>query len=280
MGELNLHPPEHPRFPKRADALQDPHRSPTPHEQLILEVFMRFKEVPAFEELAEPTAEQLREAAVRLDKVAAQPADPIQDQDGRVLDLLSTISDFPEVFGKVGYFMAAEVMNAARNNIETAEFRKAFFEEYEPMIPSVREYLRHAANLRRRGLSMKYARGQVPEGRRGSAERRAAATEQMELVQGMPDCYIMEKYWRTLEIVCTYPDFFTEDQHRQLTSRKGIDEAWKAHLGKARQDLTYYKSIASTGALFRKMVDSAIEVLQRVIKERSAEPPPAGQAQS
>jgi hypothetical protein len=271
MGELNLHPPEHPRFPSNADALQDPRRSPTEHEQRILEVFMRYKEIPDFSKFDAPTIHRTAEAERRIEEIANEPADPLRDQDDRVLDLLTLITDFPEVFGNVGYFLAAEIMNAARNNIQTSEFRRAFFREYEPMIPGIRDYLRRAANLRRRGMTVKYSARNVPQAQWGSPERRAAAKEQMELVQGLADSYVMEKFWRTLEIVCSYPDFFTKEQFEQLASRKGIEQAWKAHLAKARQDLTYYKSIIHTGALFRQMVDSALEVLRTVIREKRKE---------
>src|SRR5437868_7925268 len=271
MGELNLHPPEHPRFPANADAIQDPHRSPTEHEQRILDVFMRYKEIPDFAQLAPPTGHRMAEAEHRLDEIAGQPSDPLRDQDERVLDLLSVITDFPEVFGNVGYFLAAEIMNAARNNIQTSEFRRACFREYEPMIPGIRDYPRRAANLRRRGLTVKYSQKNVPPSQWGSPERRAAAKEQMELVQGLADSYVMEKFWRTLEIVCSYPDFFTKEQYEQLATRRGIEQAWKAHLAKARQDLTYYKSIVHTGTLFRQMVDSALEVLRTVIREKRNE---------
>jgi len=275
MGELNLHPPEHPRFPKESDLIQDPHRHPTEHEQNILNVFMRYKEVPNFDTLAAPTPEQLDEAAPRIEQIAQQSEHSLKDQDERVLDLLQLISDFPEVFGKVGYFLAAEIMNAAKNNIETSEFRRAFFREYEPMIPRIHDYLRSVANLRRRGTTVKYSPENVPEGQWGSPERRAAAKEQMELVQGLPDYYVMEKFWRTLEIVCAYPDFFSKEQFEQLANRRGIDQAWRAHLAKARQDLTYYKSILHTGKLFRQMVDSALEVLRTIIREhRNPSTPP------
>jgi hypothetical protein len=271
MGELNLNPPEHPRFPKEADQIQDPHRTPTEHEREILDVFMRYKNVPDFESLPAPTAEQLTEARRRIEQIGGEPPDPLLDQDERVLDLLRLIGDYPEVFGKVGFFLAAEIMNAARNSIETAEFRRAFFKEYEPMIPQVREYLRGVANLRRRGVRVKYQRENVPSGQWATPERRAAAREQMELVQGMPDHYVMEKFWRTLEIVCSYPDFFSKEQFDQLTARKGIEQAWRAHLAKARQDLTYYKSILDTAQMFRQMVDSALEALRTIIKERQKE---------
>ena len=269
MGELNLHPPEHPRFPREADKIQDPHRSPTEHEGRILDVFLRYKEVPNFDALSAPAPEQLAEASRRIEEIAAQSPDPLKDQDDRVLDLLALIGDHPQVFGNIGFFLAAEIMNAAKANIETSEFRRAFFREYEPMIPDIRDYLRRAANLRRRALSVKYSSSNVSPTQRGSVERRAAAKEQMELVQNLADHYVMEKFWRTLEIVCSYPDFFTRDQYDQLATRKGIEQAWRAHLAKARQDLDYYKSIVRTGQLFRQMVDSALEVLRKIIHEKA-----------
>ena len=85
MGELNLHPPEHPRFPSQADAIQDPHRSPTEHEARILDVFMRFKKIPDFENLPAPTPSQIADATARLEEVARQQPDPLKDQDERVL---------------------------------------------------------------------------------------------------------------------------------------------------------------------------------------------------
>jgi hypothetical protein len=270
MGELNLHPPEHPRFPSEADRIQDPHRTPTPHEARILEVFMRYKVVPDFEKLPEPTPEQLTAASCGIEEIAGQPQHPLKDQDDRVLDLLALIGDYPEVFGNVGFFLAAEIMNAAKNNIETSEFRRAFFTEYEPMMRAIRDYLRRAANLRRRALSAKYSHSNVPPTQHGAPERRAAAKEQMELVQGMPDYYVMEKFWRTLEIVCSYPDFFSKAQYDQLATRKGIEQAWRAHLAKARQDYDYYKSIVQTGKLFRQMVDSGLDVLRTIVRERSS----------
>ena len=270
MGELNLHPPEHPRFPSEADRIQDPHRSPTAHEARILEVFMRYKQVPDFDNLPAPATEQIADASARIESIAAQESDSLRDQDERVLDLLALIGDHPEVFGNVGFFLAAEIMNAARNNIDTSEFRRAFFQEYEPMISAIRDYLRRAANLRRRARRMKYSQSNVPPTQRGSPERRAAAKEQMELVQGLADYYVMEKFWRTLEIVCSYPDFFSEDQYNQLATRKGIEQAWRAHLAKARQDLDYYHSILHTGRLFRQMVDSALDVLRTIIREKTS----------
>jgi hypothetical protein len=230
---------------------------------------MRYKEIPDFDALPEPTPDETSQAAERIETIAGEPPDPVRDQDERLLELLCLISDYPHVFGNVGYFLAAELMAAARNNIETSEFRRAFFEQYEPMMPGVRDYLRRAANLRRRGLAVRYSQKNVPSGQWGSAERRAAAREQMELVQGLADSYVMEKFWRTLEIVCSYPDFFSKEQYDQLATRKGIEQAWKAHLAKARQDLTYYKSILHTGQLFRQMVDSALDALRTIIRERN-----------
>lgn len=269
MEELNLHPPEHPRFPSEADRIQDPHRSPTEHEARILEVFMRYKKVPDFDSLPEPNPDQISTAARQIERIASQQPHPLRDQDDRVLDLLALIGDYPEVFGNVGFFLAAEIMNAAKNNIDTSEFRRAFFEEYEPMIPGIRDYLRRAANLRRRAHSAKYSHSNVPPTQHGAPERRAAAKEQMELVQGLADHYVMEKFWRTLEIVCSYPDFFSKAQYDQLATRKGIEQAWRAHLAKARQDLDYYKSILHTAQLFRQMVDSALDVLRTIIREKS-----------
>ena len=269
MEELNLHPPEHPRFPSEADRIQDPHRSPTEHETRILEVFMRYKTVPDFDSLPAPPPAQLAEASREIERIANQQPHPLRDQDDRVLDLLALIGDHPEVFDNVGFFLAAEIMNAAKNNIDTSEFRRAFFEEYEPMIPGIRDYLRRAANLRRRAHSAKYSNSNVPPTQHGAPERRAAAKEQMELVQGLADHYVMEKFWRTLEIVCSYPDFFSKAQYEQLATRKGIEQAWRAHLAKARQDLDYYKSILHTAQLFRQMVDSALDVLRTIIREKS-----------
>lgn len=271
MAELDLHPPEHPRFPREADKLQDPHRSPTPHEAEILDVFMRFKNIPDFETLPAPSEQELQAAEKELQSILEMPSDPLLDQDERVLELLKVISDHRVVFGRLGYFLAAEIMNAAKKNIETAEFRRAFFMEYREARPTIRDYLRNVAGLRRRGHSAKYLASNVPQGQWGSRERRAAAQEQMELVQGLPDCYVMEKFWRTLEIVSVFPDFFSKEQFEQLSNRKGIEQAWRAHLAKARQDLNYYNGIITTGQLFRKMVDSAVDVLQRMITEKRQE---------
>lgn len=268
MAELDLHPPEHPRLPRDADKLQDPHRSPTAHEARILEVFMRFKDIPKFDELPAPTGAEIDEAGQRLEMIEHMPPDPLSDQDERVLELLLLISDYRNVFGNLGYFLAAEIMNAAKKNIETTEFRRAFFREYLEAMPTIRDYLRRVAGLRRRGQGVKYLPSNVPKGQWGSRERRAAAQEQMELVQGLPDYYVMEKFWRTLEIVAAYPDFFTREQFEQLAAKRGIDQAWRAHLSKARQDYNYYLGIIHTGDLFRKMVDSGIDVLKRLLAEK------------
>jgi hypothetical protein len=174
---------------------------------------------------------------------------------------------------------ATEVMSASKNNIQNSEFRRAFFNQYSEAIPTIRDYLRRVAGLRRRALSAKYSQQNVPQTQWGSPERRAAAREQMELVQAMADHYVMEKFWRTLEIVCAYPDFFSKAQFEQLANRKGIEQAWRAHLAKARQDLNYYKGIIRTGEMFRKMVDSAIDALRTIIHEHesggAAPPTPA-----
>ncbi len=271
MGEFNLYPPEHPRFPANIEALQDPQRSPTEHELRILDVLQRFREMPDFSRMAEPAAHRVAEAEHRVAAIAGQALDPVRDQDDRVLDLLTVIADFPEVFGNTGFILAAEIMYAARTNVETSEFRRSFYREYEPMIPHIRDYLRQAANLRRRGLAVKYSKDNVPQAQWGSPERRAAARERMELVEGLEDFYVLEKFWRTLEIVCSYPDFFSLDQYEMLVTRPGIELAWKAHLAKARQDFVCYRSIVRTGSLFRQMVDSGLDVLRAVIRERKVE---------
>ena len=268
MEDASLSPPEHPRLPREAEQLQDPSRSPTPHEAYMLQVFLRYKEVPDFESLPAPTAEEIEQARERLGEIAAMPADPLKDQDDRVLEILRLISDYPALFGNVGYFLASEIMNAAKKNIQESEFRRAFFTQYQEAMPGIREYLRNVAGLRRRARSTKYVNSNVPPTQWGAAERRAAAQEQMELVQNMPDYYVMEKYWRAMEILCAYPDFFAREQYEQLAARKGIEQAWRAHLAKARQDFTYYQSIIQTGALFRKMIDSGVDVLGTIIREQ------------
>ena len=271
MEDAHLNPPEHPRLPRAAEALQDPNRTPTAREAYMLDVFLRYKEVPDFNSLPQPSPELLAEASERLEEIAALPPDPLKDQDDRVLAMLRLITDFPSVFGNVGYFLAAEIMNAARKNIQESEFRRAFFTEYAEEMPGIRNYLRNVAGLRRRARSVRFTISNVPPMQRGTAGRRAAAQEQMELVQNMPDCYVMEKYWRAMEILCAYPDFFNEEQYRQLATRTGIEQAWRAHLAKARQDYTYYRSIIHTGQLFRQMIDSGVDVLRTVIRERKQE---------
>jgi hypothetical protein len=274
VPELDLHPPEHPRLPREAEKLQDPHRNPTQREARIYDVFIRFKELPDFETLPVPAAPDLAEASKRLDAIAEMPPDPLEDQEERVLHLLALISDYPQIFGKIGYFLAAEIMNASRNNVQNSEFRRAFFVEYSDAMPVIRDYLRRVAGLRRRALSARYTPANVPSSQWANPERRAAAREQMELVQALPDCYVMEKFWRTIEIVCAYPDFFAKSQFDQLISRKGIEQAWRAHLAKARQDFDFYKGIIRTGEMFRKMVDSAIEASRTIIKECAEGKPP------
>src|SRR4029078_1216514 len=103
---------------------------------------------------------------------------------------------------------------------------------------------RRAANLRRRSHGVRYSPKNVPSAQWGSAERRAAAKEQMELVQGLADHYVMEKFWRTLEIVCSYPDFFSKEQYDQLAARKGIEQAWRETPGEGREGLSYFYSVS------------------------------------
>jgi hypothetical protein len=267
MSELELHPPEHPRFPSNAEELQDPHRHPSDHERRVWEVFLRFKNIPNFEELPPASEQDKLEARNRLSALQIQPEDIIKDQDERVLQLFEIIADYPQLFRKIGYFMAAEIMSASKNNMESSEFRRAFVRDYLPALPQLRNYLRETAGLRRRGKGARYDPANVPKEKWGKPERFAAAREQMELVQGLPDCYVMEKYWRTLEIICAYPDLFKKEQYDQLATKTGLEQAWRAHLSKAREDWNYYKGIQKTAGMFRAMIDSAIEALQRVIDE-------------
>jgi hypothetical protein len=78
MGELNLHPPEHPRFPHNVDALQDPQRTPSDHERRILDVFMRYKTIPDFASLPTPLPEDVAEASRRVQSISAQSPDPLR----------------------------------------------------------------------------------------------------------------------------------------------------------------------------------------------------------
>jgi hypothetical protein len=209
------------------------------------------------------TAEEKSSARERLQVLLDMPADTVADQDDRVFAMAEVILDYPQIFGEMGYYLAGEILKAS-NAIEVSEFRRAFVTEYEPAFPMVRDYLRRLAGLRRRALNAKYDSRNVPMAKWGTAERRSGAKEQMELVQQLPDCYFMEKYWRTLEIVCAYPDLFDRKQYDQLVSNKAIEQTWKAHLGKAREDWNYYKIIVKNAGMTREIVDSAIKVLQEM----------------
>lgn len=263
----DLHSPEHPPFPRDAELLRDPKRQPTEHEKYILDVFMRFKTFPDFDALPAPTPERKAEAVARLDALAAMPPDAIADQDDRVLELCVIISDYPELFGQMGYYLAAEIMSACKT-IETSEFRRAFIREYIPALDNTRAYLRGLAALRRRARATNYDPTNVPPGHWGTNERRAAAREQMELVQGLPDHAVMEKYWRMVEIVSKYPDFFTREQNEKLRANVGIEQTWKAHLAKARDDWNFYKNVVASGTVLREIVNSAVKVLKEIAETR------------
>lgn len=263
----DLHSPEHPPFPRDAELLRDPKRAPTEHEKYILDVFMRFKSFPDFDALPAPTPERKAEALGRLDALTLMPPDAIADQDDRVLELCVIISDYPDLFGQMGYYLAAEIMSACKT-IETSEFRRAFVAEYLPALDNIRAYLRGLAALRRRARATTYELTNAPAGQLGSDARRAAAREQMELVQGLPDHAVMEKYWRMVEIVSKYPDFFTAEQNAKLRSNIGIEQTWKAHLAKARDDWNFYKNVVASGKVLREIVNSAVKVLKEIAQTR------------
>jgi hypothetical protein len=83
-------------------------------------------------------------------------------------------------------------------------------------------------------------------------------------VQSLPDYQVMEKYWRMLEIVSAYPDFFTPEQVQNLASHSGIERTWKAHLAKARSDLDYYRNVLKTAAMMRDVVNGAVQALKQL----------------
>jgi hypothetical protein len=226
---------------------------------------MRFKTLPDFAALPKPTVQEKDDALRRLEELERMPKDPISDQDDRVLALALIIADYPSLFGQMGCYLAAQILSAVKT-VETSEFRRAFIREYLPALPGLRDYLKRLATLRRRGRSAKYDPNSVPKAAWGTPERRAAAREQMELVQGLADYYLMEKYWRMLEIVGSYPDFFTKEQFDQLTANAGIEQTWRAHLAKARDDWNYYKTVLNSGTVVRQVVDSAIGVLREIIR--------------
>lgn len=268
MAGIDLHSLEHPPFPHNAETLRDPNRPATEHEKWIADVFSRFQKFPDFKELPPATTEQRDGAIARLDELAGMPPETIQDQDDRVVAMCATVAENPAVFGETGYYLAAEIMRACKT-IETSEFRRAFIRDYEPAIENVRKYLRELAALRRRAHRAVYDPTNVPPGRWGNPERRAAAREQMELVQGLPDHNVMEKYWRMIEIVCQFPDLFAREQFDKLKQNKGIEQTWKAHLAKARDDLNFYRAVSLSGMALREVVQNSIKVLKEIAATRA-----------
>jgi hypothetical protein len=268
MPAVDLHSPEHPTFPREAEHLRNPNRAPTEHERYIAEVFSRFQEFPDFAKLPAASAEEKAAAIARLDELVSLPPETIQDQDDRVIALCATVAEHPAVFGETGYYLASEIMRACKT-IETSEFRRAFYRDYEPAIEGVRKYLKGLAALRRRAKKAQYDPTVVPPGRWATQERRAAAREQMELVQGLPDHAVMEKYWRMLEIVCQFPDLFTREQFNKLKENTGIEQTWKAHLAKARDDLNFYNVIKLSGTALREVVQSSVKVLKELAETRA-----------
>ena len=268
MAGIDLHSPDHPPFPSNAELLRNPDRAPTEHERYIAEVFSRFQIFPDFKTLPAPTPEQRAGAIARLDELIGLPPETIQDQDDRVIAMCATVSENPAVFGETGFYLASEIMRACKT-IETSEFRRAFMREYEPALENVRKYLRSLAALRRRAKRAAYDPVNVPAGRWGNPERRAAAREQMELVQGLPDHALMEKYWRMLEIVCHFPDLFSREQFDKLKQNTGIEQTWKAHLTKARDDLNFYRAVTLSGVALREVVQSSAKVLKEIAETRA-----------
>jgi hypothetical protein len=276
MAGIDLHSPEHPPFPHNAEELRDPNRPPTEHERYIAEVMGRFQNPPDFSKLPAATPEQRADAIARLEELAGMPPETIQDQDDRILAMCATVAENPAVFGDSGFYLASEIMRACKT-IETSEFRRAFMRDYEPQIENVRRYLRGLAALRRRARKAEYDAKNVPPGRWGQVERRAAAREQMELVQNLPDHSVMEKYWRMLEIVCQFPDLFSREQFDKLKNSPGIEQTWKAHLAKARDDLNFFHAVVLSGAALREVVQSSIKVLKELALARARLPePPVG----
>ncbi len=268
MAGLDLHSPDHPPFPGNAELLRNPNRPPSGHERYIAEVFSRFQSLPDFPSLPPPTPAQLAAALDRLQELVDLPPEIIQDQDDRVIAMCATVSENPAVFGETGFYLASEIMRAC-NTIETSEFRRAFMLEYEPAAPRVRSFLRGLAGLRRRALRAQYDPKNVPPGRWGNPERRAAAREQMELVQALPDHSVMEKYWRTLEIVCQFPDLFSREQFDKLRQSSGVEKTWQAHLAKARDDLNFFRAVTLSGQALREVVQSSVKVLKELAQTRA-----------
>jgi hypothetical protein len=268
MAGIDLHSPEHPPFPHNAEALRDPNRTPTEHERYIAEIMSRFQNPPDFTSLPPAAPEQRAEALSRLDELVGLPPETIQDQDDRILALCATVAENPAVFGDSGYYLASEIMRACKT-IETSEFRRAFMRDYLPQIENVRKYLNALASLRRRAKRAEYDAKNVPPGRWGNAERRAAAREQMELVQTLPDHAVMEKYWRMMEIVCQFPDLFAREQFDKIKNNSQIEKTWKAHLTKARDDLNFYNAVVLSGAALREVVHSSAKVLKELAEARA-----------
>jgi hypothetical protein len=268
MAGIDLQSPEHPPFPRNAEQLRDPNRAPTEHERYIADVVTRLQNAPDFATLPPPTAEQRADAIARLDELAGMPPETIQDQDDRILAMCATVAENPAVFGESGFYLASEIMRACRT-IETSEFRRAFMRDYVPQIENVRKYLNALAALRRRAKRAEYDAKNVPTGRWGNPERRAAAREQMELVQGLPDHAVMEKYWRMLEIVTQFPDLFAREQFDKLKNNAGIEQTWKAHLTKARDDLNFYHAVTLSGTALREVLQSSIKVLKELALARA-----------
>jgi hypothetical protein len=267
MPGVDLHSPEHPPFPRNAEQLRDPNRAPTEHERYIAEIMARFQNPPDFATLPPATPEQRKDAIARLEEIIELPPETIQDQDDRILAMCATVAENPAVFGESGYYLASEIMRACKT-IETSEFRRAFMRDYLPQVENVRKYLNSLAALRRRATRAQYDPKNVPPGRWGNPERRAAAREQMELVQGLPDHAVMEKYWRMIEIVCQFPDLFAREQFDKLKNNAGIERTWKAHLAKARDDLNFHHAVVLSGAALREVVQSSVKVLKELAEAR------------
>jgi hypothetical protein len=270
---------DHPIFPHNAEELRDPKRAPTRHEQEIMGVLMRFKDVPDFASLPAPTPEERADAVQRLDELLARPTDIIADQDDRLLELALIVADHMNIFGKSGFFMAVELVGGSKL-IEQSEYRRAFFTEYEPAIPQVRNYLRELASMRRRAKEARDAEPPALKNPSITGERSAAAQEQMELVEAMADHQVLEKYWRMLEIVSNYRDVFTPEQFAMVAGNEKADISYRAHLAKARDEYNQYKTILRTSGIMRELSDNVIRALREVAvgKASAAEQEPGTNA--
>jgi len=140
-----------------------------------------------------------------------------------VLALALIIADYPALFGQMGCYLAGQILRERCGKpLKPASFAAHLFANTFRRCRIAR-LLRRLATLRRRGRSTKYNPDFGSQSFVGTPERRAAAREQMELVQGLPDYYLMEKYWRMLEIAGSYPDFFPSPI-RSLTTNTGIEQ--------------------------------------------------------